>query len=118
MDRAKLDGLIDRFIHDLHGILEEEVRTQLGQRLASIKLEGTGKPPRRKGWSYQFLPRPCPITGQLNRNRRASYLMPEVNTPENRKRFEGWFRMTPDEMARLGVHAHAIQLLAATTLTK
>jgi len=32
-------------------------------------------------------PQPCPVTGILNKNRRFSYLMPEVRTAENLRRF-------------------------------
>lgn len=34
--------------------------------------------------------KPCPVTGILNTHRRFSYLMPEVRTEENLKKFKGW----------------------------
>lgn len=34
--------------------------------------------------------KPCPVTGILNTHRRFSYLMPEVRTAANLKKFKGW----------------------------
>lgn len=35
-------------------------------------------------------PRPCPVTGVPNTFRRYSYLMPEVRTAANLKKYKGW----------------------------
>lgn len=46
---------------------------------------------RRRGPSrYRGVPiepKPCPVTGILNKHRRWSYLMPEARTPENLRKF-------------------------------
>lgn len=34
--------------------------------------------------------KPCPVTGVMNTHRRFSYLMPEVRTAANLKKYRGW----------------------------
>lgn len=43
--------------------------------------------------------KPCPVTGILNTHRRFSYLMPEVRTAANLKKFKGWAKKQPTETA-------------------
>lgn len=37
----------------------------------------------------------CPVTGILNTHRRFSYLMPEVRTAANLKKYKGWAKKQP-----------------------
>jgi hypothetical protein len=39
--------------------------------------------------------KPCPVTGVMNTHRRFSYLMPEVRTAANLKKYKGWAKKQP-----------------------
>lgn len=39
--------------------------------------------------------KPCPVTGIPNTHRRFSYLMPEVRTAANLRKYKGWSRRLP-----------------------
>lgn len=56
-----------------------------------VKPKKAKKPGPKPG--LKAVPRPCPVTGTLNTYRRFSYLMPEVRTAANLKKYKGWAKL-------------------------
>jgi hypothetical protein len=73
-----------------------------------------GKRGPKKG--LKATPRPCPVTGILNTYRRFSYLVPEVRTAANLKKYKGWAKN--DAPTPAPVKVKPTQKVAAKKATK
>lgn len=87
----EISVVMTKFQAALNAAVASEVRRQVTEMI------GTGEMPLvpavpvkqrgpEKGSKAQA--KPCPVTGVLNTHRRFSYLMPEVRTPGNLKKFK------------------------------
>lgn len=117
-----ISEVVSRFATEIENMVRSRVDQEFASRFDELKdsiLKGNRRAPRagaaRKlggvgtGKPAELVP--CPVTGEANKGRRFSYLMPEARTAENLKKFRGWHRKSADEMRKLGVIPSAIEAM-------
>lgn len=88
----EINVVMHQFQNALKDVIDAEVRRQVSAMVREIPADApvvvheNRKRGPEKGTKAQA--KPCPVTGVLNTHRRFSYLMPEVRTPENLKKFK------------------------------
>lgn len=104
-------ALADAFIQFSLALRDSDIAVASTERKTVTK--ATIKPPRAKAEKVAKAPKaakakkaaggaemkPCPVTGVMNTHRRFSYLMPEVRTAANLKKYKGWAKKQPQAEA-------------------
>ena len=121
MARTKdIRDVLSRFTAEIREIVEAQVNEQFASRFDDLKnsiLRGARRAPKIGGGGVgsgkpaELVP--CPVTGEPNKARRFSYLMPDYRTKENLRKYRGWHKKTAEEMRDLGVNDAAIAAMTS-----